>query len=104
MMRSGRLCTAKLSPTESPMSTESFFHEASGSVRFFVQVGEVVVGAMVGKATLHYRYHADQSNDDPLATYRENEAAIDDAVRRRVANGSIEPIMLRDADIAARIP
>lgn len=85
-----------------PMSTESFFHEASSTVRFWVQVGENVVGAMVGQSTLHYRYHAEKNNDDALATYRENEVAIDDAVRRRVANGSIEPVMLRDADIAAR--
>ena len=84
------------------MSTEPFFHESSGTVRFWVQLDEVHVGAMVKKETLHYRYHALQGNDDPLQTYRENATEIDEAVRRRLSGGSIEPIMLRDADIEPR--
>ncbi len=84
------------------MSTDSFFHEASGTVRFWVQLGEAHVGAMVKKETLHYRYHAREADGDPLQTYRDNAAEIDEAVRRRLANGSTEPIMLRDADIEAR--
>ena len=85
------------------MSTESFFHEGSGTVRFWVTLGEALVGAMVKKETLHYRYHALQTNDDPMETYRENTTEIHEAVRRRLANGSVEPVMLRDADIEARL-
>ena len=36
-----------------------------------------------------------------MATYAANLAELHAAVRRRVAKGSIEPVMLRDADIQA---
>lgn len=84
------------------MSIEASFHDDSGTVRFWVPVGQALIGAMVRRETLHYRYHPLQDSDDPLTTYRENAAEIDDAVRRRVAAGSAEPILLRDADLAPR--
>jgi hypothetical protein len=84
------------------MSTEAYFHDGSGTVRFWVQLDQAPIGAMVRKETLHYRYHALVSNDDPLTTYRNNAAEIDEAVRRRAAAGSAEPILLRDADLAPR--
>ena len=37
-------------------SPSPFFHEDSGAVRFWVQVGDAFVGATIGKVTLHYRY------------------------------------------------
>lgn len=84
------------------MSTEAYFHEASGTVRFWVQLVQGPIGAMVRRETLHYRYHAPVGNADPLATYRDNAQEIDEAVRRRAAAGSAEPILLRDADLAPR--
>ncbi|KQP35853.1 DUF1488 family protein [Pseudorhodoferax sp. Leaf274] len=84
------------------MSTEAFFHDDSGTVRFWVQLDQGHIGAMVRKETLHYRFHPQGVNDDPLATYRDHAAEIDSAVRRRVAAGSAEPILLRDGDIAPR--
>lgn len=84
------------------MSNEAYFHDGSGTVQFWVELNQTPIGAMVRKETLHYRYHALASNDDPLATYRENAQEIDEAVRRRAAAGSAEPILLRDADIAPR--
>jgi hypothetical protein len=36
-----------------------------------------------------------------MVTYTANLDELHAAVRRRVANGSIEPVMLRDADIQA---
>lgn len=81
------------------MAQEAFFHQPSGKVRFWVLVDDMLVGATIGKETLHYRYQPHMSDDDPLATYRVNAAEIDDAVRRRVAAGSIEPVMLRDFDV-----
>jgi hypothetical protein len=83
------------------MAQEPFFHQPSGTVRFWVLVDDVLVGASIGKETLHYRYHANRTDDDPLATYLANSAEIDAAVRRRVAGGSTEPVMLRDPDVRA---
>jgi hypothetical protein len=79
--------------------SQPFFHSDSGAVRFWVTVDGLLVGASIGKETLHYRYHANETNDDPLATYLANAAEIDAAVRRRVAGGSIEPVMLREPDV-----
>ena len=81
------------------MSQQPFFHEASGSVRFWVEVEGTFVGAIISKETLHYRYHAQASNDDPLTTYTAHSEEIDAAVRRRVASGAIEPVMIRESDV-----
>lgn len=77
-----------------------FFHEASGAVRFWVLVKDLPVGASIARETLHYRYQPDRSDDDPLATYHQHAEALAEAVRRRVAGGSIEPVMLRERDLA----
>jgi hypothetical protein len=84
------------------MSTPAFFHIPSGTVRFWVLIDGLAVGASIGKETLHYRYKPDASDDDPLATYTANAAEIELAVRRRVAGGSPEPVMLRDPDVRRR--
>jgi hypothetical protein len=78
-----------------------FFHEISGTVRFWVRIDDLLVGATIGKETLHYRYKPHMKDDDPLVTYVQNSAEIDAAVRRRVALGSREPVMLRDGDVRA---
>jgi hypothetical protein len=83
---------------------EAFFHQPSDSVRFWVEIAGIPVGSSVGRHTLHYRYQPQRSDDDPLETYRANEAEIHAAVRRRVAGGSIEPVMLRDPDLAPPRP
>jgi hypothetical protein len=83
------------------MSQAPFFHEISGTVRFWVQVDDALIGASIGKETLHYRYKPHAHDDDALATYMQNSAQIDAAVRRRVATGSREPVMLRDLDVRA---
>ena len=83
------------------MSQAPFFHPVSGTVRFWVMVDDLLIGASIGKETLHYRYSPQMTNDDPLTTYTQNAAEIDAAVRRRVATGSREPVMLRDWDVRA---
>lgn len=83
------------------MPNAPYFDLSSGRVRFWVQVDDLPVGATIGKETLHYRYHPQRTDDDPLATYLQNAAEIDAAVRRRVAGGSREPVMLRDPDVRA---
>jgi hypothetical protein len=87
--------------TEDMLPPEAFFHEPSGTVRFWVCIDRTAVGASIGKETLHYRYEAHSTGDDPLATYTAHAAEIDAAVRRRVAAGSIEPVMLREPDVRA---
>jgi hypothetical protein len=83
------------------MSQAPFFHESSGAVRFRVLVDDALVGASIGKETLHYRYSPHVKDDDALATYMQNSVQIDAAVRRRVAAVSCEPVMLRDFDVRA---
>ena len=87
--------------TEHTLPPEAFFHEPSGTVRFWVLLAGVPIGASIGKETLHYRFAPQRSDDDPLTTYLANAPEIDAAVRRRAAAGSIEPVMLRDADVRA---
>ena len=81
------------------MSQPPFFHDLSGTVRFWVLVDGVLVGASIGKETLHYRYKPHARDDNALSTYLQNAVEIDGAVQRRVAGGSREPVMLRDADV-----
>jgi hypothetical protein len=86
------------------MSQAPFFHAISGTVRFWVLVDDLLVGASIGKETLHYRYKPQMNDDDALSTYLQHSAEIDAAVRRRVATGSREPVMLRDFDMGPARP
>lgn len=81
------------------MSNPPFFHESSGTVRFWVLIDGQAVGASIGKETLHYCYSPTASDDLPLDTFERHLEEIDAAVRRRVTGGSVEPVMLRDADL-----
>ena len=83
------------------MAEAPFFHQESGTVRFWVMVDGQPVGASIGKETLHYRYKSSQSEDDPLATYTQHAPELEAAVIRRLAAGSREPVMLRDSDVKA---
>ena len=87
--------------TEGVTAPEPFFHLPSGTVRFWVPVNGQFVGSSIRREILHYRYHATRTDDDPMVTYTANLDELHAAVRRRVAKGSIEPVMLRDADIQA---
>ena len=83
------------------MSPPAFFHESSGTIRFWVLVDDLLVGASIGRETLHYRYKPHRIDEDPMVTYRQNASEIHAAVRRRVSAGSREPVMLRDFDVRA---
>ncbi len=83
------------------MSQAPFFHESSGTVRFWVSVDGIFIGASIRKQTLHDCYAPHPKDDDAVATYVRNSAHVDAAVRRRVAAGSLEPVMLRDYDVRA---
>ncbi|MES2959047.1 MAG: DUF1488 family protein [Pseudomonadota bacterium] len=76
------------------------FHVESGALRFWVDVGgDARMGASISRQTLHYRFKGDLNGSDAAAVYEAHRAEIDAAVRRRVAAGSIEPVMLREADL-----
>jgi hypothetical protein len=91
-----------LSPaTEEVIPPEPFLHLPSGTVRFWVLVDGQFVGSSIRREILHYRYHPTQTDDDPMVTYAANVAELHVAVRRRVAKGSIEPVMLRELDLRA---
>ena len=77
----------------------AFFHADSEAVRFWVPMGEAFIGATIGKATLHYRFEPMRTDDDAFATYVAHADEIHAAVRRRVAGGSREPVMLREWDL-----
>ena len=80
------------------MSDTPFFHDASNAVRFLVTVDGRSVDASIGKTTLHYHFRTGD-NADPLETYASHAEEIDAAVRRRLAQGSTPPVMLREHDL-----
>ncbi len=86
-----------------PDSDAPFFHESSATVRFWVLVDERLMGASVGREALHHRYRPTAQGDDPLETFHANCADIEAAVRRRVAQGSREPVMLREFDLRPQV-
>jgi hypothetical protein len=90
-------------PMQAPSSTAvlppPFFHEATGSVRFWVLVQEASIGVAISRETLHYRFRPEATNEDPLETYKSFADLIATAVERRVAKGSIAPILLREFDL-----
>lgn len=81
------------------MNIPPCIHDSSGAIRFYTEIDGIAVGALIGTSTLHYRYRPDASGEDAMETYLANAADIEAAVRRRVAAGSIEPVMLREADL-----
>jgi Protein of unknown function (DUF1488) len=81
------------------MAAAAFFHEASDCVRFWTLIGADEIGATISRATLHYRFRPEAQGEDPLDTYRAHASVIEAAVRRRVAAGSREPVMLREHDL-----
>ncbi|MEO7852797.1 MAG: hypothetical protein ABIR94_11180 [Rubrivivax sp.] len=81
------------------MTPAAFYHQDSDAVRFWVPVADGFVGAMIRKATLQYRFRPKGSEEEPLETYARHAAELDAAVQRRVAQGSLEPVMLRDHDL-----
>jgi hypothetical protein len=79
---------------------EPFFHEASEAVRFWVLTDEGgYIGATIRRDTLHYLFETGQARNEPVSLYLQNHREIDAAVLRRCAAGSIEPVMLREADL-----
>lgn len=81
------------------MTQAPYFHTETGAVRFWVPIDDQVVGASISRETLHYRFRPGVQGDDPLETFTTYAGDIIAAVKRRVAQGSIEPVMLREYDL-----
>ena len=81
------------------MTQAAFFHADSNAVRFWVEIEGHPVGASISRDALHYALRPDGRNEDPMETFNAHTARLDAAVRRRVAGGSIEPVMLREHDL-----
>ena len=80
------------------MANAPFFHDASGTVRFSVAVEGQDVDASIGRETLRYHYRTGE-DADPLHTFGLHIEDIEAAVRRRLAQGSMAPVMLRENDL-----
>jgi len=84
------------------MIPPAFFHQDSDSVRFWISIDDAPMGAIISRRTLHFRFRPGVLDDDPMETYKAFSEEIEAAVRRRVAQGSREPVMLREFDL--RLP
>ena len=86
-----------------PALPQAYFNDSSGVVYLWVRTADgLAVGAMLRTRVMHFRFGAAISGDDALKTYQSHRAEIEAAVLRRVASGSIEPVLLREADFGAR--
>lgn len=81
------------------MIPPAFFHHDSDSVRFWVSIDGALMGAIISRRTLHFRFRPGVQGDDPMETYNTFSKEIEAAVLRRVAQGSREPVMLREFDL-----
>lgn len=80
---------------------EPYFHDDTGALRFWVRSENAgFVGASVRKQILHYHFKSASDGTDAVQTYRAHQDLFDAAVLSRIAQGSIEPVMLREADVA----
>ena len=81
------------------MSQPAYYHPDSGTIRFWVMVDDALIGASVRKEILHHCFTPTSRDEDPLQTYTAHMRSLEAAVRKRVASGSIEPVMLREFDL-----
>lgn len=82
------------------MSTQAaYFNDSAEAVRFWVLIDGKEVAASISRQTLHYHYCPQSRGEDHLATYNANAAQIDAVVRRRIAQGALEPVIVRDNDL-----
>jgi hypothetical protein len=82
---------------------QAYFDDTAGMVYLWVRTDAgFPMGAMLRKEVLHFRFNAAMSGEDALTTYQQHRAEIDATVLRRIASGSIEPVLLRESDFGAR--
>lgn len=87
--------TPALTDTPAP-----FFHTDSDALRFWVDLpGRPPIGASIDRRVLRQCFQGREDGSDALAVYAENRRTMHAAVARRVAAGSLEPVMLREFDL-----
>ena len=85
-----------------PMTTnDPFFDRGSEAVCFSVLVDGEPVSASISRQALHYRYCPHAVGEDHLKTYLAHAGEIDAAVRRRVTQGAVPPVIVREFDLRA---
>jgi hypothetical protein len=88
---------------DDPALPQAYFDDTAGVVYLWVRtLAGFPMGAMLRKEVLHFRFHADMSGADALATFQQHRPEVEAAVLRRIASGSIEPVLLRESDFGAR--
>lgn len=76
------------------------YHADSDSLRYWVVMpGQAAMGASVSRSVLHHRFKGAPDGSDALVVYAAHRAELEDAVRRRVALGSREPVIVRENDL-----
>lgn len=86
-----------------PTLPQAYFDDATGVVYLWVRTAAgIPMGVMLRKEVLHFRFGAEMSGVDALKTYQHHRAEIEATVLRRIAAGSIEPVLLRESDFGAR--
>ena len=83
------------------MAADACFHTDSGAVCVWVPIADGLMGASIGRSVLHHRFRPGARDDDPLQTFLSHRPEIEAAVRRRAAQGSIEPVMVREYHLRA---
>ena len=91
--------TKPFDPSELTLSVPAFLHADSDTVHFWVPIDGGFMGASIARSVLHYHFRPEAGDDDPLQTFLSHQPALEAAVRRRIAQGSIEPVMLREHDL-----
>ena len=81
------------------VSRSAYFDDAAECVRFWVLIAGEPVAASISRQTLHYRYCPHARSEDHLRTYEAHAADIGAAVRRRIAQGATEPVIVREPDL-----
>jgi hypothetical protein len=82
------------------MPHEAELHLSSDTVRFSVPLEGAWVQASISKQALRHRFGAQEHNW--LSVYEQHQHEIHEAVRRRLAQGALEPVMLREPHFADR--
>jgi hypothetical protein len=86
-----------------PALPQAYFDDAAGVVYLWVRTAAgIPMGAMLRKEVLHFRFGAALSGVDALKTYQHHRAEVEATVLRRITDGSIEPVILRESDFGVR--
>lgn len=84
-------------PVPAPHLSEAFFHEPSDTVRFQVAQAGAAVNASVSRQALRHHFGAGESQADLLTCFQAHSRQIHAVVLRRLQEGALEPVMLREA-------